>query len=194
MTTREMLIRIGDGDKKSFSVFFRKYYEKLIKIALLYVRGYSNAEDIVSDVFVKILKRKHQLHKIDRLDGYLFLMVKNQCLDFLKKNINQSHFQQLDEDEDHYFYGEADLRKDMDGMELRDIIYQCVEKFPPRRKMVYKLIKEDGLRYKEVAEILSISPKTVENHLDFALKALRVVISHYLNDDACDTPVRSISQ
>ncbi len=194
MTTYEMLIRIGDGDKNSFNIFFRRYYEKLIKIALLYVRGYSNAEDVVSDVFVKILKRKHQLHKIERFDGYLFLMVKNQCLDFLKKNVNQSHFQQLDENEDHYFYGDADLRNEVEGKELKDIINQCVEKFPPRRKMVYKLIKEDGLKYKEVAEILSISPKTVENHLDFALKTLRAIIGHYLSDDACDTPIRSISK
>lgn len=178
----DLLVKISKEEKKAFSVFFRMYYEKFIKVSLLYVRGYSNAEDIVSDVFIKILKRKNSLHEIERIDGYLFLMVKNQCLDFLKRKVNQSNFQQLDEHVGHYFYGEGDLREEIEGNELKTIINQCIENFPPKRKIVYKLIKENWMKHKEVAEILSISPKTVENHLDFALKSIRSVIEKYLKD------------
>lgn len=178
----DLLVKINKEDKKAFGVFFRMYYEKFIKVSLLYVRGYRNAEDIVSDVFIKILKRKNKLQEIERIDGYLFLMVKNQCLDFLKRKINQSNFQQIDEHPGHYFYGEGDLRKEIEGNELKAIINQCIENFPPRRKVVYRLIKENWLKYKEVAEILDISPKTVENHLNFALKKLRAVIEKYLKD------------
>ena len=178
----DLLVKINKEDKKAFSIFFRMYYEKFIKVSLLYVRGYRNAEDIVSDVFIKILKRKNKLQEIERIDGYLFLMVKNQCLDFLKRKINQSNFQQIDEHPGHYFYGEGDLRKEIEGNELKAIINQCIENFPPRRKIVYRLIKENWLKYKEVAEILGISPKTVENHINFALKSLRAVIEKYLKD------------
>lgn len=194
VSIRELLVRIGKGDKEAFSVFFRKYYEKLIKIALLYVRDYSNAEDIVSEVFIKILKYKNKLHEIERIDGYFFRMVKNQCLDFLKQKVNQPIFKQFDEHEDHYFHREADLRAEIEGNELKTIINQCIEKFPPKRKIVYKLIKENGLKYKEVAEILSISPKTVENHIDLALKSLRTVIENYLLEAECKTPIRSFSK
>lgn len=177
-----LLVQISKDDRMAFSTFFRMYYEKFIKVALLYVKGYSNAEDIVSEVFIKILKRKKKLHEIERIDGYLFLMVKNQCLDFLKRKVNQFNFQRLDEHDHHYFYGEADLRMEIEGNELKDIINQCIEHFPPKRKIVYRLIKENCLKYKEVAEILSISPKTVENHIDFALKSLRIVIGKYLDN------------
>ena len=182
IVVHDLLVKINKEDKKAFSVFFRMYYEKFIKVSLLYVRGYRNAEDIVSDVFIKILKRKNKLQEIERIDGYLFLMVKNQCLDFLKRKINQSNFQQIDEHPGHYFYGEGDLRKEIEGNELKAIINQCIESFPPRRKIVYRLIKENWLKYKEVAEILGISPKTVENHINFALKSLRAVIEKYLKD------------
>lgn len=191
---RELLLKIRDDDKRAFGEFFRLYYEKFIKISLQYVRGYNNAEDIVSEVFIKILKRKDKLHEIERIDGYLFLMIKNQCLDYLKRKSNQSNLVPLDDNEGHYFYEEADLSKQIEGDELQSIIDRCVENFPPKRKIVYQLIKENGLKHKEVAEILNISPKTVENHLDFALKSLRIVVGNYMNDADCATPMRSIQK
>lgn len=189
----ELFVRICKEDKKAFTVFFRMYYEKFIKVALIYVKGYCNAEDIVSEVFIKILKREKKLLEIERIDGYLFLMVKNQCLDFLKRTANQSNFQQLDEHDGHYFYGEGDLRKEIEGNELKVIINKCIENFPPKRKIVYRLIKQNGLKYKEVAEILSISSKTVENHIDFALKSLRIVIEKYLKESSGTASIRPIS-
>jgi len=188
---RQLLCQISQGDKRSFNRLFRLYYEKFIKISLHYVRGYNNAEDIVSDVFVKILNKAGQLKDIDRIEAYLFRMVKYQCLDFLKKKGNQSLIL-VDEFEGNYFEGTGDLRIDIDGKELESIISQCIDQFPPKRKIVYKLVKEDLLKYKEVAEILNISPRTVENHLCLALKHLREVIEMYYLDVQVQIPVRSI--
>ena len=64
--------------------------------------------------------------------------------------------------------------------ELRNIIFRTVENLPPRRKMIYKLIKDDGMKYKEVAALMEIVPKTVENHLDLAIKEIRQAVTKYL--------------
>ncbi len=187
-------MRIRDDDRKAFSEFFRLYYEKFIRISLQYVRGYSNAEDIVSEVFIKIVRRKDKLPEIERIDGYLFLMVKNQCLDYLKRKSNQSYLVPLDDNEEHYFCDTIDQSQRMEVDELQSIIDLCIENFPPKRKIVYQLVKENGLKYKEVAEILDISPKTVENHLDYAIKSLRQAIGSYMDDTDCNTTMRSIQK
>lgn len=190
-TSKNLLFKISQGDKGSFNEFFRLYYEKFIKISLLYVRGYNNAEDIVSDVFVKILNRIDSIYQVERVEAYLFRMVKNQCLDFLKRKKNKL-LVLIDEHEDNYFEANDDLRVEIEGNELNSIVDQCVDQFPPKRKIVYKLIKEDQLKYKEVGEILNISPKTVENHLNLAIKSLREVVELYYRDKEITTPVKSI--
>ena len=176
--TRNLLFQIRNGDKKSFEKFFRMYYEKFIKVSLLYVRGYKNAEDIVSDVFIKLLKQLDRVEKVERVEAYLFRMVRNQCLDFLKKKENKSLYL-VEEYEEHYLSNAGDLRIEIEGNELKEIIEKCIERFPPKRKIVYRLIKEDNLTYKEVAEILGVSPKTIDNHLVLGIKTLRNAISNY---------------
>ncbi len=64
--------------------------------------------------------------------------------------------------------------------ELRALIHKTVENLPPRRRMIYKMIKDDGLKYKEVASLLDITQKTVENHLDIAIKEVRQAVAQYL--------------
>ena len=167
------------------------YYEKFVNVALQYIRGYNNAEDVVSDVFVKILRGAGRIHKVERVEAYLFRMVKNQCLDFLKKKGNKS-LVLIDEIAENYFEESGDLRLDIEGSELKSIISQCISQFPSKRKIVYKLVKEDQLKLKEVGEILNISPKTVENHLNLAMKSLRKVIEHYYNEIELDVPIRSL--
>jgi RNA polymerase sigma-70 factor (family 1) len=190
-TLRNLLFQIKNGDRKSFEKFFRMYYEKFIKVSLLYVRGYTNAEDIVSDVFVKFLRQLDRVEKVEKIEAYLFMMVRNQCLDFLKRKDNKSLFL-VEEYEEHHLINAGDLRIEIEGNELREIIEKCVEQFPPKRKIVYRLIKEDSLTYKEVAEILSVSPKTVDNHLAVAIKTLRTAISAYYQERSENTVLRSI--
>lgn len=190
-TTRNLLFKISKEDKNAFNDFFQLYYEKFFRLASQYVKGYNNVQDIVSDVFIKLLKKKKELYKIDRVEAYLFKMVKNQCLDFLKKGANKS-LELLDEYEEHYINNSADLRIEIEGNELDSIIRQCVNALPPKRKIVYTLIKEHKLRHKEVADILNISPKTVEAHVDLAVKNLREVLTLYYKDSEINIPVRSI--
>lgn len=190
-TVRNLLFQIRNGDKKSFEKLFRMYYEKFIQVSLLYVRGYNNAEDIVSDVFINILRQLDRVEKVEKIEAYLFTMVRNQCLDFLKKKNNKSLYL-VEEFEDHHLTNTGDLRIEIEGNELREIIEKCVEQFPPKRKIVYRLIKEDSLTYKEVAEILCVSPKTVDNHLTLAIKTLRTAISAYYTELSENTVIRSI--
>ena len=64
--------------------------------------------------------------------------------------------------------------------ELSELTFKTIERLPPKRKLTYKFIKDDGLSYKEVAELLEISERTVEVHLKLAVRELRNVVKEYL--------------
>ncbi len=68
------------------------------------------------------------------------------------------------------------------GEELRSVIFQAVESLSPKRKMVYKLIKDEEMSYKEVALLMGISERTVEVHIKYAMKMIRLVVSNYLEN------------
>ena len=184
--------RIALDDKNAFREFFQTYYAKLIDFALLYLKNHSDAEDIVSEVFIKLLKNKAKLAGISNIEGYMFLMVKNHCLNFIQKNQYQRSLTSIENKEDFYHVDYHNPEQKYLENELRDIITKSVEKMPPRRKMIFQLIKEDGLKYKEVAELMDISPKTVENHLDLAIKSVRVVIEDYLKNKSESVSLKNI--
>jgi RNA polymerase sigma-70 factor (ECF subfamily) len=190
MDIRSILYRIAENDdQEAFKVFFKLYHRKLLEFALLYVKSQFHAEDIVSDVLVQLLKRKQIVFKMENFEGYLFLCVKNQALNFLKKKSNQLTTGPAYLAQDNLTTDYLDpLQKLLDN-ELRERIITATESLPPKRKMVYKLIKDDGLKYKEVANLLEISERTVENHLDAAVKDLKSAVKLYLSEKKSNTPI-----
>jgi RNA polymerase sigma-70 factor (ECF subfamily) len=177
----ELLYRIAEfDDKEAFKIFFNLYYTKLIKFALLFVPSKQQAEDIVSEVLIRLLKKRRQLSAIDNFEGYLFLSVKNQALSSIKKVSARISFNSIDMEGTQLSSEQVNPESIFLDDELRDLVFKTVENLPPRRKMIYKMIKDDGLKYKEVADLLAISQKTVENHLDIAIKEVRTSVTLYL--------------
>jgi RNA polymerase sigma-70 factor (ECF subfamily) len=76
--------------------------------------------------------------------------------------------------------------------ELRHVIIATVEKLPPKRRMVYKMVKDDGLKIKEVAELLDLAEKTVKKHLELAIRSLKETVEIYYAEKQSVTPVISI--
>lgn len=88
-----LLHRISvDSDKAAFSELFRRYHAKLVSFATCFLPNYEEAEDMVSDVFIRLLQKRAQLKEIDNFEGYLFYSVKNQCLNQLKKNKREKRY------------------------------------------------------------------------------------------------------
>ncbi len=179
-----LLKKIAQDDRKAFDQFFSLYYNRLIQFALLFVHQQETAEDVVSEVLVRLLKRRKELHTIDRFEGYLFLSVKNTALNALKKEKRHREHCAAGADELFLSAHVSDPVEKILEQELRQLIFRTVEKLPRQRKLVYKLIKDESLKYKEVANLLGISVKTVENHLDLALKEIRAVVENYLDRQA----------
>ena len=168
-------IAVYDDDKAYKELFFL-FYKSLAQFAFSFVKSREMAEEIVSDVFINIWKGRKHLEEIENLKTYLYISTKNISLKYLLKHHKQVA---IAIDSLSIEIESKDIHPDqmMITADMVNKISLAVNQLPPRCKLVYKFIKEDGLRYKEVASILDISVKTIDNHLAIALKKIGAAIN-----------------
>ena len=162
---------IASGDQKMFRRLMEQTADELLLFATGFLRNKEIAEEIVSDVFVKIWNNRSELQKIRNLKSYLFICVKNGCLSHFRKTKNEKIIS-LDEFNDFKFLVVDGPENDIIDKEVLNQIYKAIEKLPSKCKLAFTLAKINGLKYKEIAEIMGISEKTVNNHLVNAVKKI----------------------
>jgi len=168
----------SNDDEKAFELFFHLLNNSLTKFCILYVNQREIAEEIVSDVFVKCWLNRKNLTEILNPETYLFVAVKNQSLNHIKK-YSSIHLVQIEETNSVEFVNTYNPQKEIENKELIFRMDKAITALPQQCRIVFRLIKEDGMKYKEVAEILNISPRTVQTQLFRAVKKLSVVLSNY---------------
>lgn len=175
----ELVRRMATDDRQAFARFFSHYHGRLLKFALLYVRSRELAEEAVSDVFLKLWQKRTTLVEVHNLNSYLYIAVKNQALNYLQKVGNQPGVS-LDEVPMALTVELMTPERELLTAELQAEIQRAVEKLPPQCKIIFRLIREDGLKYKEVAEIMGISVKTIEVQMGIAIKKISVELQQHL--------------
>lgn len=145
--------------------------DELLLFAMGFIRNKEVAEEIVSDVFVKIWNNRGELETIRNLKSYLFISVKNGCLTHLRKTKKEKIIS-IDEFSDFHFMPVEGPENEYIDNEIRDEIYLSIEQLPPKCKLAFTLAKINGLKYKEIAEVMGVTEKTVNNHLVTAVKKI----------------------
>jgi len=173
---------VADNDQRAFSMLFDHYHTRLLNLAMLFVTDYNIAEEVVSDVFFKILKKKEELPAIEKFEGYLFKMVKNYALNSLKQRSKERLHVRIDEIEDYMLPEDCNPEKKLVNKNLGEYLNQAINDLPPKRRLVFKMVKDERMSYREVAEILEISERTVEVHLKLAISDLRKVLQTYYDE------------
>ncbi|WP_370861496.1 RNA polymerase sigma factor [Parabacteroides faecis] len=164
----------------SFTILYEQQYERLFRFALHFVPDHEDCEDILADVFVSIWENWDSLKKIDNLNSYLFTAIKNRCLKFLNK---RNYFEEYIEDlHIHLSIDHTTPEALQDSNEITGIIEDALNQLPQRCKLIFLMLKEDNLKYKEVADILGISEKTVQAQQIIAKKKLTEIVGHYIKD------------
>lgn len=162
----------------SFTIFYEQQYERLFRFALHFVPDYNDCEDILADVFVKVWENWDSLKKIENLNSYVFTSVKNRCLKFLNK---QQYFEEyIDHLHIDLKLDESTPENDLLTNEIKSVIENALNQLPKRCKLIFLMLKEDNLTYKEVANILAISEKTVQAQQIIAKKRLLEIVNKYI--------------
>lgn len=186
----QLLERICDADdEKAFEEVFQMFYERLLNFCIVYVKDKAYAEEIVSSVVLKLWLKRKEL-EIRNLETYLFIAVKNMSLNHLKQYSN-FRLVYVEDAGVHDIINPHDPGKELEKRELIFKMNQAIETLPLQCKIIFKLVKEDGLKYKQVAEILDISPRTVETQLVRAMKKLDNILTPYVDPQKTDTKKRN---
>lgn len=170
-----------DRDEYSYKMLFLHFYKPLLIFAKSYVKNHQTAEEIVSDVMMRLWAINEGLAVIDNLKVYLYTATRNTAINYLC--INRKYA--LCEIKEADIYTNPGINNPEEKMlndELKRKISSAVQQLPPKCQMVYKLVREDGLRYKEAAAVLSISENTVDRHLINALHKMTKVVKPYFHE------------
>ena len=161
---------------------YKLYYPKMFSFAKNYVLANEDAENIVQDVFVVLWEKKDEIELSVSLTTYLFTLVKNRCLNFLRHQLIEEEYNTyLKEELNFKLYSLESLDYSYQSeKELQEIIQRALDTLPERCREIFIKSRIEGLKYKEISEELGISVNTVENQMVTALKKLREELKHYL--------------
>lgn len=165
----DILKGIKEKDRAVFSQIYGHYFKTLISIAQKVVKDLPVAEDVVQNVFLKLWEIETEFDKIAELNGYLYRAIIN-------TSINQSNSQKFKDKQQEFIAKSAEtlyIDTFFEEQELKTRIYGAIESLPEQCKLVFKLSRYEGLKYREIAAQLNLSERTVENHIALALKTLR---------------------
>lgn len=174
--------QIHAGHASAFDELFVSYYQRLVAFAQQYVKNHEAAEEITAAVLTKLWLKRHTLNNVTNPEVYLYVAVKNAALNHLRSVKNKSLllFDDAGFSDQQHSHRQEHEATGHEQKELQDVIRNAINALPVQRRLIFIMIKEDGLRCQEVADILNISKRTVESQLYKAVKFLADRLSSYL--------------
>ncbi|MFD2164605.1 RNA polymerase sigma-70 factor [Paradesertivirga mongoliensis] len=166
------------SDEKAFESLFKTYYAKLSFFANKFVNDLQVSEEIVSDTFTGLWEQRKSLEITTSMNAYLYRMVQNRCLNYLKhKKVESEYVNYLAK---HNMLTEipASAQNPYFQKELEEQVQNAIAALPEKCREVFKMSRFEQLKNKEIAEQLNVSPKTVERHMTIALDKLRHCLKH----------------
>lgn len=169
---KPLLQKVATGDQLAFRELYHTFHKRLHYFAFALVKTKEAAEEIVEDVFIRLWSQRATITQINNLKIYLYTATKNTALNYLSKKARESMVEPFDDIDIALQETSISPEQIMITTETYQQIRQAVEALPPRCKMIFKLIREDGLKYKEVSEILNISINTIDAQMAIAVQRI----------------------
>jgi RNA polymerase sigma-70 factor (ECF subfamily) len=175
---QEQFEALSAGDITAFEMYFKNFYQPLCNYAFTFLQDKEESEEIVQTTFLSVWEKRKNLSIHTSIKAYLYAMVRNACLNAIKHaKIKQKY---VGEEMALADQGYESVAQTVTSQELEVNIQLAIEKLPEQCRLVFKLSRFEELKYQEIADQLSISVKTVENHMGKALKIMREHLKDYL--------------
>lgn len=164
-------------DAHEYEIVFRQYYESLCHYANMWMKDMDAAEEIVQNTFVRLWEKKASLKIESSLKSYLYKSVYHAALNEIKhQNVKNKYINMQHSEEPIH-----EMRSDAQVKDLEQRIDAALQKLPEQCRLIFQMSRFRELKYREIAEVLNISVKTVENQMGKALKIMRTNLSDYLS-------------
>lgn len=168
---KELLELIANSDELAFARLLTYHKDRIFSIAFKLTKSTVIAEEIVHDVFLKIWINRADLYEIQNFSAYLFIVTRNDVYKVLKRIAKNYKVVLLPEEVQ--IASNFDSSDHLMDREYKFLLQSAVDSLPSQQKLVYGLVREQGLKRDEVAIQLNIQPDTVKYHLSQAIKNIR---------------------
>ncbi|MFY0627100.1 MAG: RNA polymerase sigma-70 factor [Reichenbachiella sp.] len=175
-----LIAAISDGNEIAFRKFFNEHYPKLLQFSYTIIHNQTFAEEIVQDVFSSLWNNRNSLKEINNINAYLYTATRNRTIDFLRARKNDISNISLEAAEFINSTTSVNPENLLLADELFKILNAVILQLPEKGQMIYRMVKEEDMTYKQVAELLNISEKTVDSHLCTSIKKIRSAVTAYL--------------
>lgn len=154
----------------TFKTSYDRLAPKLVAFAESWIGDRVFAEDIVQDAFLQVWQKRKEINDVEKIDPLLYTIVRNNLINYHKKKLRiQNYLAEIDNPLD----SDIDIQS-----EKLDSLKKHIETLPAKSKTVFLMSQKEGLTYKEIAKVLSISTKSVEKHISNVKKILREQLKH----------------
>lgn len=177
---KQLLLKISEGDSIAFRHLFDRYYGMIYSASFRYLKVHELAEDMVQSSFLKIWERRDSLSHVERFDHYLFRIAHNEMADHFRKNSRRAkHIQRIRElfEEENGSPEELLITK-----QKRALIADVISNLPTQQQTAYKLSRDEGLSYQEIADRMQLSINTIKVHISQALKTLKTFFAEHKDE------------
>lgn len=163
--------KITESDREAFDSLFRFMYPRLVHFAFRYTKSKAVASDIVQDAFVTLWEKRRELQPERSVKAYMYQIVRNRSLNHIRDHSNETVGLELLNNSK--FESDEQVSVQDPPNPLLERLKAWIEELPSRQQEAFKLSRFEGLDHDEIAEVMSISSNTVNNHIVAALDALR---------------------
>jgi len=171
-----ILNELQKGNERAFDTIFKQYYKPLCQFSYSLIKDQDTAENMVQEVFVKLWERRENITNIDNLLAYLMGMVRNQSIDFLRKEkANSKIYNQLRPEN-----SENTTEEQISKNEFEEKLLKSILNLPERCRTAIEMSRFEGFSNKEIAQKMEISVKGVEALIGRSLKLLRSELQEFL--------------
>ena len=167
---KEILIKIAEGDQKAFGLLFRHYKAGIYTTAFRLTHSATLSEEIVQDIFLKVWVKRSGLDQIENFRAYLFTIAQNTIYSAMRKGYKQKFLRQEDPAVIATLPTPEEEPKNRDYEQL---LQEAVNRLPAKQKKTYVLIKEEGMKREQAADILHVSAETVKSNLEQAIRNIK---------------------
>ena len=176
-----LMLRYKDGDLGAFEVIIEKHQQPLFSFVYRFCNDYHQAQDLVQDVFLRLVKMSRNYEPRAKFTTYLYTIAHNVCIDHIrrkKRRQNVSLSDPIDAEngltlEETMKDGRANPQRDFQQKSFEQALHQAVEDLPPEQREVFLLREQQNLAFDEIARIVGCLPSTAKSRMRYALQSIR---------------------
>ena len=168
--------QLATSQEAVFEKVFKEHFKALHAYAYTILKDEDDAEEIVQNVFFKLWEKREQMNEITSLKAYLYRATHNESLNFLKHTKVKAAYETYAKSS----FKEQDATDALSVKELQTKIDKALNELPEQCRTIFQMSRFEEMKYREIAEQLKLSVKTVENQMGKALRVLREKLADVL--------------